>query len=89
MASFDKCFFFDRFPYFFKTTNLSMMQSISLFKIFQHSVVVLVFSVIYQSIFAKLLYCIVRKILLRVFLSLLEKAVKPTLTSLWAFTGIF
>ena len=37
MASFDKCFFFDRFPCFFKGTNFSTMQSISLFKIFQHS----------------------------------------------------
>ena len=42
MASFDKCFFFDRFPCFFKGTNFSTMQSISLFKIFQHSFAVFV-----------------------------------------------
>ena len=53
MASFDKCFFFDRFPCFFKGTNLSTTQSISVFKIFQHSVAVLFFSVLFQSIFAK------------------------------------
>ena len=53
MASFDKCFFFDRFPCFFKGTNCSTMQSISLFKIFQHYVAVLFSSVLFQSIFAK------------------------------------
>ena len=53
MASYDKCFFFDCFPCFFKETHLSTTQSISLFKIFQHSVAVLFFSVLFQSIFAK------------------------------------
>ena len=53
MASFDKCFFFVRFPCFFKGTHFSTMQSISLFKIFKHSVAVLFSGVLFQSIFAK------------------------------------
>ena len=51
MASFDKCFFFDRFPCFFQ--GASTMQSISRFTIAQHSVAVLFSSVLFQSIFAK------------------------------------
>ena len=42
------------FPLFFsKGTNLSATQSISIFKILQHFVAVLFFSVLFQSIFAK------------------------------------
>ena len=48
MASFDKCFCFDCFSCFFKGINLSTMQSISLCKIFQHSVAVLFFSVLFS-----------------------------------------
>ena len=51
MASFDKCLFLDRFPVF-EGTSLSTVQSISLFKIFKHSVAVLFFRELFQSNFA-------------------------------------
>ena len=41
------------FSLFFMGTNLSMILSISYFRIFQHSIVVLFISMLFQSSFAK------------------------------------
>ena len=53
ISSFDKCFFLDCFPYFFKGTNCSTILSLSYFRMFQHTVAVLVLSIFPQSSYAK------------------------------------
>ena len=54
IASFDKCTFVDRFPCFFKGTNLSMILSISYFRMFLHSnLKVLFLNMLFQSGFVK------------------------------------
>ena len=45
--------FLDRLPCFFNGTNLSMIFSISYFRMFQHLIAVLFLSMLFQSSFAK------------------------------------
>ena len=52
IASFDRCLFLHT-PFFLNGTNLPVMPSISYFKQVQHSVAVLFFSKLFQSIFAR------------------------------------
>ena len=72
IASFDRCFFLDLYPCFLNGTNLSVMPEISSFKQVQHSVAILFFSKILQSIFARYilisLYLPLLKFLLHCFL---------------------
>ena len=68
IASFDRCFFLDLFPCFFHGTNFSIMPSISYFKQVQHSVAVLFFSNLFQSIFARFVLISLYLPLLKLFL---------------------
>ena len=63
-ASFDRCFFLDRFPCFFIGTYLSITLSSSLLKMVQHYVAVLFFMLSFQSICATLFLISFPKILL-------------------------